>query len=111
MLKRWDTPGTEILFCCWRPQPVQAVEWAEGTPAPYLVIARAFAGMEGTTKRLLKDEVLVELFRAILARCPGAQHPLPCASTFFHILGLMYWGLKPVSGAPWLLPWLIAARA
>ena len=56
-------------------QPVQAVDWAEGTPAPYLVVARAFAGMEGTTKRLLKDEVLGELFRAVLARCPGAQAP------------------------------------
>ena len=56
-------------MCC--PQPVQAVDWPEGTPAPYLAVARAVAGMEGTTKRLLKDEVLVELFSAILQRCPG----------------------------------------
>ena len=51
---------------------MQAVTWQEGKPAPYLVIARAFAAMEGTTKRLKKDEILVDAFRAILQRCPGS---------------------------------------
>lgn len=46
----------------------EAVTWQEGTPAPYLLIARAFAAMESTTKRLAKDNVMVEMFRSIL-RC------------------------------------------
>ena len=48
------------------------MDWPEGRPAPYLAVARAFAAMEGTTKRLVKDEILTELFRGILRRCPGA---------------------------------------
>ena len=49
----------------------QAVMWQDGKPAPYLLIARAFAAMEGTTKRLKKDEIMVDAYRAILQRCPG----------------------------------------
>ena len=52
---------------------MQAVTWQEGKPAPYLLIARAFASMEGTTKRLKKDEIMVDAFMAILQRCPGAN--------------------------------------
>ncbi len=51
---------------------MQAVKWQDGKPAPYLLIARAFAAMEGTTKRLKKDEIMVDAYRAILQRCPGA---------------------------------------
>ena len=50
---------------------MQAVTWQDGKPAPYLLIARAFAAMEGTTKRLKKDEIMVDAYRAILQRCPG----------------------------------------
>lgn len=50
---------------------MQTVTWQEGKPAPYLLIARAFAAMEGTTKRLKKDEIMVDAYRAILQRCPG----------------------------------------
>ena len=31
--------------------------------------------MEGTTKRLKKDEIMVDAFKAILQRCPGALLP------------------------------------
>jgi DNA ligase-1 len=53
---------------------LQVVAWPEGKPAPYLVIARAFAAMESTTKRLKKDDILVDMFRSILERSPGQQH-------------------------------------
>lgn len=56
-------------------QPVLAVDWPEGKPAPYLAVALAFAAMEGTTKRLIKDEILTELFLGVLRRSPGA-HPM-----------------------------------
>jgi len=49
----------------------EAVTWQEGTPAPYLLIARAFAAMESTTKRLAKDNVMVEMFRSILSCSSG----------------------------------------
>ena len=67
---------------------VQAVTWQDGKPAPYLLIARALAAMEGTTKRLKKDEIMVDAFRAILKRCPGdssalhACHPQFACSPF-----------------------------
>ncbi len=51
----------------------EAVTWPEGTPAPYLVIARAFAAMESTTKRLAKDNIMVEMFRGILRCSPGVH--------------------------------------
>ena len=57
---------------------MQAATWQEGKPAPYLVIARALAAMEGTTKRLKKDEILVDAFRAILQRCPGSLAAASC---------------------------------
>ena len=50
---------------------MQTVTWQDGKPAPYLLIARAFAAMEGTTKRLKKDEIMVDAYRSILQRCPG----------------------------------------
>ncbi len=49
----------------------EAVTWQEGTLAPYLVIARAFAAMESTTKRLAKDNIMVEMFRSVLRCSPG----------------------------------------
>ena len=55
----------------------EAVTWQEGTPAPYLVIARAFAAMESTTKRLAKDNIMVEMFRSVLRCSPGRNHIKP----------------------------------
>lgn len=55
----------------------EAVTWQEGTPAPYLVIARAFAAMESTTKRLAKDNIMVEMFRGILRCSPGVHTHYP----------------------------------
>ena len=52
--------------------PVVHAGWAAGELAPYLLLARAFAALEATTKRLVKDNVLVNMFRSVIALSPGA---------------------------------------
>jgi hypothetical protein len=76
---------------------VQAVTWQDGKPAPYLLIARAFAAMEGTTKRLKKDEIMVDAFRAILKRCPGDSSAPACLPLSVYVFSLDLVHLYPCS--------------
>lgn len=40
--------------------------YAAGQPAPYLHVALALSGLEGTTKRLAKDGTLANMFRTLM---------------------------------------------
>jgi DNA ligase-1 len=46
--------------------PNKHVWWGEGEPAPYLHLSRAFDALTATTKRLRKQDILVNMFRALM---------------------------------------------
>ena len=50
--------------------PIHHGCWEANQPTPYLALARAFEAMESTTKRLKIADVLVNMFRSVLALSP-----------------------------------------
>jgi hypothetical protein len=50
--------------------PVTSACWSAGQPVPYAHVAMAFAALDSTDKRLVKGDVLFNMFSSILALTP-----------------------------------------
>jgi hypothetical protein len=62
--------GSPVDLPCARYQPSSDACWPRGRPAPYLHLAWAFELLCSTTRRLTKADVLVNMFRSLMALAP-----------------------------------------
>jgi|EP00624_Nannochloropsis_granulata_P007074 hypothetical protein len=67
--------GSPVDLPCARYQPSSDGCWPRGQPAPYLHLAWAFELLCSTTRRLTKADVLVNMFRSLMALAPGDVLP------------------------------------
>ena len=62
--------GSPVDLPCVRYQSSSDACWPRGQPAPYLHLAWAFELLCSTTRRLTKADVLVNMFRSLMALAP-----------------------------------------
>jgi len=67
--------GSPVDLPCARYQPSSDGCWSRGQPAPYLHLAWAFELLCSTTRRLTKADVLVNMFRSLMALAPDDVLP------------------------------------